>query len=258
MAKSADAPPNGYIHVPSPHIRHVYGETPGCSEIVEHALAVRWDLPAPERQLLLGGAGFELIFLPGGARLHGPTRRTRSWALSGRSWCVTVKFQPGISPAFGRPLVEGSSTCNDGPHGEVAALMSRAGGPSEAELGTCLTPWLLAFGEHVDEECLLVNRICRLAATDWSVNSVGDMAARFSMTTRTLHRLLTRNTGLTPYGFIERRRIQKAVHLLREQPDRPLQAVASLLGFSNPAHFSRSCRELTGLTPSELRGGWRG
>lgn len=236
----------------------VYVDVPDCSDTVDYVFAIRWDVPEPTPQRLLGDAGCVLIFQPGEARLHGPTRKAKTWSVTGTSWAVTVKFQPGMTPAVGPNLIDSHVAYADAPHVDVTRLMQEATAMPAADVAAGIGPWLLPFNDHVDDNCLLVNRICRHVATDTSVNSVAEMAERFSMTTRTLHRLLTRSTGLPPFWFIERRRIQDAIRLLHEQPDHPLPALAASLGFSDHAHFGRSCRKLTGLTPSELRGGWRG
>lgn len=227
------------------------------TEVVDYALAVRWDLRQPVSQLLMSGAGCAIVFLPGGAQLQGPNRGAKIWTVSGRSWSIVIKFQPGLSRRFGSDLVDAELPWTAAPNAEVAAHMSSSEALPPAGLNDCLSGWLEPLKEHVDEACLRVNHICRIAAADRSINSVAALAEHCGVSTRTLYNILKRATGLTPRWFIERRRMQDAIRILREQPEHSLKELAVQLGFTDQAHFGNVCRELTGVTPATLRGGWK-
>lgn len=66
-----------------------------------------------------------------------------------------------------------------------------------------------------------------------------------------LARVVRRETGSTLADLVRQRRIEKAVALMGS--DDTLASIASAVGFSDQAHFTRDCRRVTGLTPSELR-----
>lgn len=80
-----------------------------------------------------------------------------------------------------------------------------------------------------------------------------DLAATAGVSVPHLHRLFARHAGATPRARYEERRHQTATMLLA-QSDRPLKAIASDLGFSSPAHFSRWFRAKSGCAPSDYRG----
>ena len=61
-----------------------------------------------------------------------------------------------------------------------------------------------------------------------------------------------RNTfGFTPRQLVLRRRIERAMALIRERT--PLSQVALACGFSDQAHFSRLFRQAVGTSPSQWR-----
>ena len=59
-------------------------------------------------------------------------------------------------------------------------------------------------------------------------------------------------TGLTFREFLTRRRIVRAIDLLRDQ-DRSLTDVYLDVGFKDLSHFSRVFRKVTGQSPSRFR-----
>jgi AraC family transcriptional regulator len=67
-------------------------------------------------------------------------------------------------------------------------------------------------------------------------------------------RAFKRTTGWTPHQFVTIRRVERARHLLLRTRE-SVESVASAVGFSNLSHFRRVFRALTGILPSDLRGG---
>ncbi len=67
-----------------------------------------------------------------------------------------------------------------------------------------------------------------------------------------LLRAFTRETGITPYSFLETIRIDHAKALLRL--DIPPAEVAQETGFSDQSHFSNTFKRFIGLTPGQYRG----
>ncbi len=57
--------------------------------------------------------------------------------------------------------------------------------------------------------------------------------------------------GMTPRQLVLRRRIERAVMLMRQRT--PLSQVAVACGFSDQAHFSRLFRQAVGTSPSQWR-----
>jgi AraC-like DNA-binding protein len=58
--------------------------------------------------------------------------------------------------------------------------------------------------------------------------------------------------GETPHRYLQRRRVERAMTLLR-QTDRPITDVAWDVGFASLGTFSRTFSNIVGLSPSEFR-----
>jgi len=81
---------------------------------------------------------------------------------------------------------------------------------------------------------------------------VVDLARVAGMSAGHLCRVMKSDTGLTPYQFVVKMRIDQACELLAEG-DLPLVEVALSCGFANQAHFSAAFKKTTGLTPGQYR-----
>lgn len=68
---------------------------------------------------------------------------------------------------------------------------------------------------------------------------------------RTLQRRL-RGAGLTYARVVQQVRLEIARQMLRD-PKRKIRDVARMLGYSDPAHFTRAFHRWTGLTPRAFR-----
>jgi len=60
--------------------------------------------------------------------------------------------------------------------------------------------------------------------------------------------------GETPHRYLQRRRVERSMFLLRET-DRSVTDICLDVGFSSPGTFSRTFREIVGETPSGYRAG---
>lgn len=60
--------------------------------------------------------------------------------------------------------------------------------------------------------------------------------------------------GETPHRYLQRRRVERSMFLLRET-DRTVTDICVDVGFSSLATFSRTFREIVGETPSAYRSG---
>ena len=58
--------------------------------------------------------------------------------------------------------------------------------------------------------------------------------------------------GETPHRYLQRRRVERAMYLLRTT-DRNVTDVCMAVGFSSLGTFSRTFRDIVGETPSEFR-----
>ncbi len=65
-------------------------------------------------------------------------------------------------------------------------------------------------------------------------------------------RTFTATFGETPHRYLQRRRIERAMAMLRDH-DRSVTDVALAVGYDSLGTFSRTFREITGNSPSEYR-----
>ncbi len=89
--------------------------------------------------------------------------------------------------------------------------------------------------EHYAEECDNES-ICR----------------HFSYHPNYINRLMVEHTGMSLHQYVNRTRVGKALALL-ESGAYPVSEIALLVGFSDPAHFSKTFRKCIGCSPSAYR-----
>ena len=65
-------------------------------------------------------------------------------------------------------------------------------------------------------------------------------------------RTFRRTFGETPHRYLQRRRVERAMFLLRET-DRSVTEICLDVGFTSLGTFSRTFRRITGLSPSDYR-----
>ncbi len=81
--------------------------------------------------------------------------------------------------------------------------------------------------------------------------SLEDLARVGTLSPYHLHRVFSREVGMSPHAFLVTVRIAKAKTLVYQ--GRPLRAVAAETGFSDQSHFTREFKRYTGLTPGAFR-----
>lgn len=84
--------------------------------------------------------------------------------------------------------------------------------------------------------------------------SVADLALEAEVSYGYLSRLFQEAYGDTVVGFIRRRRIRRAVHLL-ERSTLPIKLVATSVGIPDLQHFNKAVRAETGKSPRAIRSG---
>ena len=82
--------------------------------------------------------------------------------------------------------------------------------------------------------------------------SVGDLAGEANLSPFHFTRAFKQDTGQTPYGYLQRRRILRAIGMLGETR-LAISEIAGLCGFTNPARFSYTFSVWTGQSASRLR-----
>lgn len=82
--------------------------------------------------------------------------------------------------------------------------------------------------------------------------SLSELAAQACLSEFHFSRLFRSATGLTPYRYVTRRRVQAAEELLMQSQE-SLLGVTLQVGFGSQASFIRAFRQFTGVTPSLYR-----
>jgi len=81
--------------------------------------------------------------------------------------------------------------------------------------------------------------------------SLGEVAGRMFMSTRTLKRRLSQS-GVRYRQLLDEARLRRAAQLLGET-GLPLDVIADSVGYSSGANLSRAFRRWTGVTPGSFR-----
>jgi AraC family transcriptional regulator, arabinose operon regulatory protein len=86
--------------------------------------------------------------------------------------------------------------------------------------------------------------------------TLADLAREAGWSAAHLTRMTRQEVGLAPMQYVTRLRIRQAERLLRDT-ELAVSEVAAMVGFSDPLHFSRRFRQLSGRPPSRARvAGW--
>lgn len=82
---------------------------------------------------------------------------------------------------------------------------------------------------------------------------LADLARQAGLSEYHFCRCFKWETGLSPYQYVLRCRIEHACALLAAKDEPPLQEIAFSCGFGDPVQFSRQFKKATGMTPSACR-----
>lgn len=97
---------------------------------------------------------------------------------------------------------------------------------------------------------------------DWAEHNlakgggVEELAAALAMSERTLHRHVSRDTGVTPAAYLQQRRVEAACRLL-ESTELSVYEVARRVGYSDSSALSRVFSRSLGVTPAQYRNRFR-
>nr|WP_255592545.1 GlxA family transcriptional regulator [Bordetella sp. BOR01] len=87
-------------------------------------------------------------------------------------------------------------------------------------------------------------------------HTLESLAAEVGMSPRNLARYFVRETGITPYEFVQRARID-AARMMLEAGDRPLKTIAYDCGFGTVDRMRIVFSERLGVTPAQYRASFR-
>ena len=102
--------------------------------------------------------------------------------------------------------------------------------------------------ERRAEVCAVCDYLAANAAEQISLDTLSEIAG---LSKYYLLRAFTKETGITPYSYLETIRIDRAKALLRAGVSPAEAALAS--GFSDQSHFSNTFKRFIGLTPGQYR-----
>ncbi len=102
------------------------------------------------------------------------------------------------------------------------------------------------------EERLGIRRVREYLIQRYAENvALEDLSRVANLSPFHLHRVFTREVGMSPHAFQTQVRIARAKILLHQ--GRPLRAVAADTGFADQSHFTREFKRFVGLTPGAFR-----
>lgn len=78
------------------------------------------------------------------------------------------------------------------------------------------------------------------------------LAVKYGMSRRSMERRFKRSTGVTPLGYVQQLRVEKAKHLL-EEGDRTFSEITYDVGYEDISFFRKIFIRLTGLRPKEYQ-----
>jgi AraC-like DNA-binding protein len=90
---------------------------------------------------------------------------------------------------------------------------------------------------------------------DDRIPTIAEIAEMAGISIRSLQRKLS-SAGVSYSDLLDGARFKNAAKLLRDT-DAKIIDVAFSSGYSDPAHFTRAFRRLSGITPREFRGKWK-
>jgi AraC-like DNA-binding protein len=227
--------------------------------IVDHHWIVAWDARAggPVRQEVLPDPSVNLTLEPGGALLYGVGSARSVRELAGRGMVVATKFRPGgfsgflpgpVSALTGRVVSLGDAFGADG-HASERALVA-AGDPAAAI--AAMTDLLRRRRPASDPEHRLTMAILETMRTAGGDLTVGELAERWAISSRTMQRLFARHVGVSPKHVLRRWRLQRAVDRLYAPADTSFARLAVELGYSDQAHMAADFRQTIRRTPSAV------
>jgi AraC family transcriptional regulator len=83
---------------------------------------------------------------------------------------------------------------------------------------------------------------------------IDELASLLSLSSSQFSRLFKATVGSSPYRYLQQKRVERAVELMRG-PD-SLAQIAQSVGLANQSHFTQIFRQITGVTPARARSTW--
>jgi AraC-like DNA-binding protein len=237
--------------------------TEALGDLVAHYWLPVWQIPpgASHEQRILTHPGCNLAIEEGIGTLYGPVTQLSTKRLSGSGRAFGVLLRPGtgalLSPVPVPTLVDDSVLATDCGLDRAAAIQSAlfAEGTTAEQHRTTIgifEDWLVRrLPNGMDEEGLLLNRICADIELSPGLQRVTQLCERWRIGERSLQRLVRTRMGITPKWLLQRHRLQEAAALMGRGTGPNLSRLAHALGYADQAHFTRDFSAVTGMSPGE-------
>lgn len=230
-----------------------------AAELVGWFWIPEWEIEPgrASRQHVVAYPALNLVVQPEGVELVGATTTATYRDLTGQGWAVGALLQPAsVAALTDEPAtLRDASAVFDAPdlHAAVSRVMKVRGAQYREHAVQEFSHWLIETVGDILPAARQANEMFSIVMNDDDVVQPEELAARLSMSVRTLQRLAHRHVGLPPAAMIRRRRLQEAAQRIREQPDADLAAIAAELGYADHAHLTNDFRAVLGITPRTYR-----
>lgn len=227
------------------------------AEYIERHWIVRWNLPpgATVTQELLPHPCVNLVTEAGRAAVHGIAPRRARQSLRGAGIAAGTKFRPGAFVSF----VEVPARALRGATFALATLFGARGAELEAELLSSagdpdahielVETFLRDRSPAPDPRLRLLWAIIGDMLAGHSELTVRELAERFAISSRTLHRLFGDYVGVSAKWLLRRYRVHEAAERIAAGETESAARLASDLGYFDQSHFIRDFRDQVGCSP---------
>lgn len=223
---------------------------------VEHYWSVQWNVPEPQVQETLPHPSVHIVIEQRNSGILGVVTGKFTRVLEGKGWVFGIKFNPGAFYPFAKfPVTEMTDRrlhLHDIFHSDGAVFEEEmlALNDELKRIG-CAERFLRAHLPGQDETMELIQQIVERMKTDKGILNVGQIASAFSLTVRTLQRLLNQYVGVGSKWIIKRYRMHEAVEQMNEGRVVDWVQLALDLGYYDQAHFIKDFKSLIGKSPGK-------
>ncbi len=229
--------------------------SPPLAAFVDYHWYVGWRVVDPHRQRVVPQPRVHIAAEHGRLLVHGVSREPFFRTLSGVGHTLGAAFRPGgFRPLLGSRVgalggaVVAAGDLFDLDDRPVAELIL---GASEAPvMAEALESYLLALEPQPDPVAEQVDTLVRMAEEDRTLTRAEDLAARASMSLRSLQRLFTDYVGIGPKWVIARYRTLDAAAAAHSGEPVDWAALGADLGFADQAHLTRAFTAVVGTPPA--------
>jgi len=239
---------------------HRIAAPPALQELVRWWWIPRWDLGRGQAlmQTVLPFPASNLVIMPEGVSLAGPTTGISERKLQGESWAVGALLRPAaIAQLHQDPgVIRDTEIPFDAAdlHEAITAAMALSDEESANErAAAAYADWITKHMSSPKQDDLTANAAEELISTDRNIVRVAQVANHFGLSVRAVQRLAQKYIGLPPLVVIRRYRLQEAAQRLREDPSLTIAQVAADLEYADQAHLTGDFRRVLGFTPSTYR-----